>query len=213
VITKAVIFDYDGVIVNSLNVVFGIYREISRKLHKIEFKTPQELADSFDGDWKNLYARLGITNESEETIASRIYAETITVSMASIPVIAGMPEVVQSLAQKYALGIVTNTQKAFIVDKLKESRLTDCFRAIVDYQDTPKRKPEPDQIIECMRRLEAKPEEAVYIGDMDGDMIAGRRAGAKVIGVTWGWHKREKLEQHKPDIIVESPQELAGAIP
>ena len=194
--TKAVIFDYDGVIVNSLEVVFGIYREISRKLHKIEFKTPQELSDSFDGDWKKLYAKLGITNEQEEAIASRIYAQTIMESMSAIPVIKGMPEVIEKLAQKTQLGIVTNTQKAFIVDKLKAFNLTDCFKAIVDYQDTPKRKPEPDQIIECMKRLNSLPEETVYIGDMDGDMMAGRRAGVKVIGVTWGWHKKEKLEQH-----------------
>ena len=66
--------------------------------------------------------------------------------------------------------------------------------------------------ITCMKRLNSLPEETVYIGDMDGDMMAGRRAGVKVIGVTWGWHKKEKLEQHKPDLIVESPQELLEAI-
>lgn len=209
---KAVIFDYDGVIVNSLKIVFEVYKAISRKLNKVEFQSPEQLSNSFDGDWRKLYEKMGVNNKAEERIATDTYASMLFESVSKIPVIPGMSEAIHTLAGKYKMGIVTNTQKGFIVDKLKQFNLTEFFTSIVDWYDTKKRKPEPDQIMECMRQLGASPEETIYIGDMDGDMIAGQRAGVKVIGVTWGWHNPEKLKAYNPYAMVSTPEELLAAI-
>lgn len=209
---KTVIFDYDGVLVNSLKLVFEIYKEISKKLHKVEFKTARQLADSFDGDWKKLYKTLGITNKREEAIASGIYAHAIMQSLSQIPVIPHISDVLKDLSKSCKMAIVTNTLKQFIAEKLTQADVASYFSTIVDYNDTKRKKPEPDQIIECMNRLGSKPENTFYIGDMTADIIAGKRAGVKTIAVTWGWHSKEALAACSPDYIANTPQELLQII-
>lgn len=47
-----------------------------------------------------------------------------------------------------------------------------------------------------------------FVTDTAGDVIEGNRAEVKTIAVTWGFHDRERLEKAKPDIIVNTPEEL-----
>ncbi|MFO7807208.1 MAG: HAD hydrolase-like protein, partial [Candidatus Moraniibacteriota bacterium] len=47
-----------------------------------------------------------------------------------------------------------------------------------------------------------------YVGDTVGDIYEGRKAGATTIGVTWGFHDKEKMESAEPDYLVDSLEKL-----
>lgn len=60
--------------------------------------------------------------------------------------------------------------------------------------------------------MDVKPEEVLFIGDMDHDIQAGKKAGTKTAGILTGYHSRKKLEQEKPDFILENLSELKKLI-
>lgn len=209
---KGVIFDYDGVIVNSLEVNFEIYNHICHCLDKPKFDSIKEFASRLNGDWRKLLKSIGIETESERTLASYIYREGIFRMMDRIPVMDGVVEVIRKLYPDYSLGVVTNTYSEFIMDKLREARILKCFDSIVDWESMEKKKPEPDQLLKCMEELGVEPKETIYIGDMENDMVAGNRAGIKTIAVGWGWHPLEKLKKHKPELVATHPDQILDFI-
>ena len=47
-----------------------------------------------------------------------------------------------------------------------------------------------------------------YIGDTAGDIREGREAGVKTVGVTWGWHTKDKMLAAAPDYLFDKPEDL-----
>jgi HAD superfamily hydrolase (TIGR01509 family) len=205
---KAVIFDYDGVIVNSLEVNFQIYNDICRELGKPTFTSIQKFTAMLNGNWRDFWKDIGIITDKEKLIAAHLYKEGIFRLWNKIPLTEGMDKIIPEMGKKYRLGIVTNTHKNFILDKLRECNILIHFDAIIDWFSVSKRKPHPDQLISCMKELESTPEETVYIGDMEDDIMAGKNAGVKTMAVSWGWHSVEKLKRCNPDMVAEKPEDI-----
>lgn len=204
---KAIIFDYDGVIVNSLPIVYQAYCAISEKLNKIKFKSAQELGNFFNGDWKRTYKYLRI-KEDEVAIAEKIYKEINFKLKNQVKPIKGMEEIIRKLSDKFELAIVTSNYREIVEEKLKKYNLVDFFSTIIDCNDVKKMKPEPEPLLKALKKMGLKPSEAIYVGDMDGDIIMSKKAKVKIAAVTYGWHSREKLEKLNPEIVLCSPEEL-----
>jgi phosphoglycolate phosphatase-like HAD superfamily hydrolase len=62
--------------------------------------------------------------------------------------------------------------------------------------------------LECARRLGEKPEKCAYVGDTTGDIVAGRAAGMRTIGVLTGLDDYESLREQDPDVILDSVSQL-----
>lgn len=74
-------------------------------------------------------------------------------------------------------------------------------------------KPDPQIIREVMEQMpDLKPEEVIYCGDSDVDMITGHNAGVRTIGVCWGFRGRAELESCDPWLVVETPDEITRAV-
>lgn len=73
-------------------------------------------------------------------------------------------------------------------------------------------KPDPTFVLKTMENLGYKPEDTVYIGDSDVDIVTGTNAGIDVISVDWGFRSRDFLIDNGGRIIVHSPLELAELI-
>lgn len=70
------------------------------------------------------------------------------------------------------------------------------------------RKPDPEGLCFILDRFEAKPEEALYIGDSEVDLATAINAGVKPILCSWGFRGREGLEEAGAEYIIDSPQEV-----
>ncbi len=69
-------------------------------------------------------------------------------------------------------------------------------------------KPDPTALLALMDELGVRPEECLYIGDTATDMQTGRGAGAKTVGVLWGFRDREELIESGGEILLEDPMQL-----
>jgi pyrophosphatase PpaX len=87
------------------------------------------------------------------------------------------------------------------------------FDVTVGAEDTTRHKPNPDPLLLALERLGASADDAVYVGDSPFDIQAAKAAQVGSVAVTWGRiHSRERLEREAPDAVVDTVEELLGAL-
>ena len=82
------------------------------------------------------------------------------------------------------------------------------FDAVRGQKDGYPKKPAPDGVYAILEELDAAPEDCVYVGDSWVDIETGHHAGARSIGVLWGFRDRQELEAHHADAVISRPEEL-----
>ncbi len=112
------------------------------------------------------------------------------------------------------LGIVTAKRRATVrlaFDRLPE--LERNFEVVVTAQDTERDKPDPAPLLHAASQLGAASSDCAYVGDSPFDVRAAKAAGMHAVAVTWGGiHTRNRLEEEGPDAVVDSAEELLGAL-
>jgi phosphoglycolate phosphatase-like HAD superfamily hydrolase len=67
-------------------------------------------------------------------------------------------------------------------------------------------------LINCIKKLGIEPKNCIYVGDMDGDIIAAKKAGMVSVAVSWGCLNGSELKKINPDCVVKSLDELEEII-
>ncbi len=120
------------------------------------------------------------------------------------------PEVAETLAgfgnkQK---AVVTSKEVRFTRIILDHFDIAKYFDAIVGGDTTPARKPDPRPVLEAIRLLGGSAADAVMIGDSENDINAGRGAGTRTCGVTFGFRTAEQLRLSEPDVLIDRFDQL-----
>jgi phosphoglycolate phosphatase/pyrophosphatase PpaX len=111
------------------------------------------------------------------------------------------------------LGVITGKSRATALVTLEQLGLLDSFRVLYAGDDVAHQKPAPDALLLALKDLGASDEDRiVMIGDSAADVVAGRRAGVRTIGVRWGSPDYDELEMSAPDEIVSSVAELSSLL-
>jgi pyrophosphatase PpaX len=83
------------------------------------------------------------------------------------------------------------------------------FEVVVTSEDTARQKPDPEPLLHALALLEARPEEAAYVGDSPFDVRSAKAAGVHAVAVGWGGiHGPETLLAVEPDAFVATAEEL-----
>lgn len=195
-------FDYDGVIVDSFNQVARDFAEACRANGFYGINTKEDLAVLHEGNCYEQMMRLGLPEWKVDKIIMD-YEVIAGRHIEDVPVFEGMAEALREIARWNRIVIITSNisgQVRKVLGKYGISCVEDIIGAEIE-------KSKIKKIRKAMQLYPGFP--AYYIGDTAGDIIEGREAGALTVGVTWGWHDREKLESLSPDYLVSTPQELA----
>ena len=198
--SNVLIFDYDGVIADSLEIFMKKVIAACIKHGSNKVNTKEYFLNLFDD---NLYASLIERGISKETIPKLIEDFQIGLKeQKKIKLSSGVKEMLVKLSKHNKIIIVTSNITGVVEESLKLKNI-DCFEEVMG----------ADKETSKVKKIEAvkskyKNNEYFYIGDTKGDIIEGKKAGIKTIAVTWGWHNEDKLKEENPDFIVHSPQEL-----
>ncbi len=120
---------------------------------------------------------------------------------------------IHTLAERgFRLGLATAASGQWIPDTLALNGLSDCFSAVVTCGDVPVRKPAPDLLIECLKRLGSTFDRSVYVGDSPIDIMAAKAAGVRSVGVLSGASDRATLEDVVPDLILDHVGQLLAIL-
>ena len=206
---KAVIFDLDGTLLDSLpDLTTGI------NLSLADLQLPQLTAQqvqSFIGNGVASLIEQSLPQDRKDEYFPRCYElfqnhyrQHLWEQTRPYP---GITACIANLAQAgYRLGVMSNKRDP-LVKELVRHFFGDRIPAAIGECDEVPRKPSPIGIRMAMEQLAVQMEETVYVGDSPGDIITGHNAGLPVIAVAWGYRQKELLQD--ADAFAETPEHLA----
>ncbi|MSU56369.1 MAG: HAD family hydrolase [Candidatus Taylorbacteria bacterium] len=202
---KAVLFDIDGVLLDSFEAGFLFFGDIltalgyprpTRGAYKSAFHLPLTLALKYLAK-ADLTEELGRLDEILQNVSYH------TELLSEPP---GCKEVLEALHKKYKLGIITSRNRDGLSKRyFPFSKTEKYFSVTVTIEDVTHPKPHPEPLLLAAKRLKLKPSECVYVGDSHTDIEAGKSAGMKTI--LYGGKKHKKA-----DVSIRSFRRLPEAI-
>lgn len=197
---KIIIFDFDGVIADSLEIGLQCTINTFKKLGLNQIKTKKDYLECFEGNFFEKLIEKGVPKEKIPEIIQEFNREYLPKTKNILFFIEAI-RILETLSQKHNLFIVSATGTKTIKKMLKEK--TKLFKDIIG----------GDKETSKVKRIESIKKrfpnsEYFYIGDTQGDIIEGKIAKVKTIAVGWGWHTIEQLKKTKPNFIVNNPKEL-----
>jgi phosphoglycolate phosphatase len=123
----------------------------------------------------------------------------------------GMDELLLGLERRsIPWGIVTNKPARFAVPLIEALGLAERCATLVCPDHVAERKPHPEPLFLACREIGAEPRQAIYVGDHERDIEAGRNAGMRTIAVRYGYIEQpESVDLWQADIIVDTVSDLA----
>jgi len=79
-------------------------------------------------------------------------------------------------------------------------------------EDTKRARPDPEPLLKAIELLKSSTAQAFYCGDTPPDIVQGRRAGVKTIGLTTGLYTKEELEKEKPDFVFDNVEAVLNIL-
>lgn len=181
---KAIIFDLDGLLIDSEIISFEIYREILEE-YGIAYAL-DEYAKKYSGKTEiaNLTRLIETYNlpMSMETGFELVHTIETKKVQQGIALKNGAKELLVYLnKQGYRLAVATSSKKERAMNILKQHKIEKNFECFVFAEDISKSKPEPEVFLKACEKLGAKPEECLVLEDSEAGIMAAHRAGISVI--------------------------------
>ena len=205
---KAVIFDWDGTLNNSNRAIYKSYAECLRRL-KLPKLSLLKFRKIYESDYRKFEVKMGITLDKRE-LSDKIWMKTYRKQKSNL--LPGVEKFLKKIKKKYLLGLVTGGSSERVKEELHKYGLNNIFDVVITSDDIRKKKPNPESLKICAKKMNVRAGNCVYIGDMDGDILAAKKAGMISVAVDWGYLHGSFLKKFKPDHIVKSLDELYAII-
>ena len=178
---KAVLFDIDGVLMDSFEANVAFYRGF---LNRHGYHDLDE-ADLAKGHYLSLREAIALISKAPEGDLPRLLEaaralEGYPYELVRLP--EGCRETLETLRECYTLGVVTSRIREGLNQFFDFSGLHDYFAVAIGYEDYPRPKPNPDPLLAACLHLELDPWQVVYVGDAEVDRLCALAAGASFIG-------------------------------
>ncbi len=201
------IFDFDGTLANSLDIVIDEYNLIAPRFRV----KPIDRADlprlrTLGGRAALREHRVGLWKVPFLTFAMRRALHRRLPEVQPIP---GVPEALFVLQQRQCPCSILSTNSDENIRRFLAAHRLTMFTHIAGGASMFGKAP---AIKKLLRRLKLDPARTYYVGDEVRDLVAAKAAGVRSVAVTWGYAQREALLARSPDHVVESPEELVALL-
>ncbi len=194
---KLVLFDFDGVLVDTLIMHYGISKETNENITLDTFKS------LFNG---NVHESL---KESSSVKQHPRFFERYEEESRELIIPDILKNIVHELSKNHTLSIVTSTPSPLVAKLLKQSNLQDCFSDIYGLDIATSK---VIKIKSLLEKYKLEPRGAVLITDTRGDVKEAQECKVLSIAVTWGFQDKKSLEKSNPAVIIDDPADLLPAI-
>jgi HAD superfamily hydrolase (TIGR01509 family) len=204
---RAVIFDWDGTLLDSFAADAAAYEEMFAHL-SIPWGR-RELEEHYSPDWYRVYRAAGIPGsrwQEADALWRRAYLRQRPQLMP------GVRRALAQLRQQYALALVTSGNRSRVTAQLRRFGFGATLAPRVCSEDAPRRKPHPAPLRVALRRLRLPPEACVYVGDSAEDVEMARRAGVRAIGIFGPFPNHARLRAARPLALLNSITQLPGVL-
>ncbi|OJT00037.1 HAD family hydrolase [Marinobacter nauticus] len=210
---SAVLFDLDGTLIDTAP-DFIRCLNILRQQHKLEALPAEHIRRSVSNGARAMI-RVGFGLEPEHPDYLEKHTAFLDLYEAGIAIettlFEGMDELLLDLeSRSIPWGIVTNKPARFAIPLIEALGLAERCATLICPDHVTERKPHPEPLFLACREIGAEPKQAIYVGDHERDIEAGRNAGMRTIAARYGYIEQpESVDLWQADIIVDTVSDLA----
>jgi HAD superfamily hydrolase (TIGR01549 family) len=200
-----VIFDIDGTLTSSNQLIFASFNHIAEKYLGKHF-TDKEITQLF-GPTEDVILKQLCPDNYEEV--RKDYYDFYEANHSMAALYPGIVEILDFLKHKnILLSIYTGKGRDASIITLKEFHIYDYFDLIITGDEVAEHKPSPEGITLFLDKFNLPKDRVLMVGDAPADINASRAAGVKVASVIWDSYSREKVIALNPDYLFNSVNEL-----
>jgi len=206
----SLIFDASGVLIDDICTVWKANNDAYSFYGYIPFYSMEDFKQKFKLPISAFYEANGIPRKMFDAV-DRCYMERYPRYQHLIRVFPEARSVLSELKEMdVKLGVASGIPNKFLLEHLRRFQILTFFDAITGRDDCDEQKPSPKPVLATLSKLNASPKNAGYVGDMEEDMIAGKRAGVYTLAVdrSEAYHTICSLKLQDPDYIITDLNDL-----
>lgn len=208
-VVHAVVFDLDGVLVDSEELWDAVRRGVAAEAGR---PWPAEATRAMQGmstaEWSAyLTDAVGVPAEPDE-VAAAVIDRMVAQYDARLPLLPGAVEVVERLGRRWPLGLASSSPRRMINTVLESAGLAQWFRVSVSTEEVGVGKPSPAVYRTVVRRLGVDPARAVAIEDSSNGLRSAAAAGLRVLAVPHAAFPPSGDALALADVVVDSLDEI-----
>ena len=204
---RAVLFDWDGTLLNSFRADASAYARMFQALGICW--EPGSLLQHYSPDWHNVYRAVRLPAErwyEADQLWRHFYRSERPLLQP------GARQVVQVLARRFRLGLVSSGSRLRVRSQIQAFGLGPLFEVSVFGDEAPRPKPHPLQLQIALGKLGLEPACCIYVGDAPEDVKMARRAGMPAVGVIRHSPNPRGLRESRPDALIKTISSLPGLL-
>jgi beta-phosphoglucomutase len=206
-VKRAVLFDWDGTLADTRQVIVATFQQVSREVgvtvsaEFIERRIGTGAAQTF----REILQTAG--KHFDDTIIEKLLEKKIQAEMSmssKVKLFPGALKLLEALQGKIRLALASMNNRAVIEDLLNALKIRDCFEVALTVEKVSKFKPDPEIFLNTASKLRCLPADCVVVEDSIFGVQAAKAAGMDCIAVLTGVYGRDELQTANPGLIVES---------
>jgi len=191
-------FDWDGVLLDSLGAAFNVYNKIFARLGA-KILTKDQYLELQSPNWYDFYIKIGLPKALWKEVDSewlRLYQEERPdLHEDALDCLASLKRA------KLRLALVSNGSRVRVEEELVRFKLRSFFEVVLFGEKTEELKPSPIMLERALGAMGVEPRKAVYVGDSPADIQAAKNAGVPSIAIARGPIQAERLRREGPDRV------------
>jgi HAD superfamily hydrolase (TIGR01509 family) len=212
-VIDAVVFDLDGVIVDSEHVWDEVRRQLAEERGgRWNDRASRDMMGMSSVEWSQYMHDVIGLEESPEEINNEVVRRLEGIYRERLPLIPGAVDAVRALAARWPLGLASSSNRELIDLVLEVSSLDRYFGVTVSSEEVPRGKPAPDVYLAAAQRLEAAPERCAAVEDSEKGILSGKAAGMRVIAIPNPHFPPAAEALGEADVVLDSIAELTPEI-
>ena len=207
--TDAVVFDLDGVLVDSEHVWDEIREQLARERGgRWHAGAQRAMMGMSSPEWSRyMHDEIGLA-ETPEEINAEVVRRLEGRYREALPLVDGAAEAVERLASRWPLAVASSSNRPIIDLVLELSGLAPLFRATVSSEEVAAGKPAPDVYLEAARRLGVAPRRCAAIEDSHNGIRSAKGAGMAVVAIPNPHYPPGDDALAEADVVLDSIEEL-----
>ncbi len=211
---KAVIFDLDGTLLNTLE---DLTDSVNAALAHFDLpaKSIEYVRESIGNGGRMLISKV-VPGGEEHPCFEQILEYYVPYYQSHCKIKTrpydGIPEAMRALKDMGIRMAIVSNKGDGAVKELASVYFQDLAAEAVGEREGIRRKPWPDSVLEAMRLLKCGPDEVLYVGDSEVDHQTAMAAGIPDVLVTWGFRPAEDLRELGSAYLIDRPEELVWVV-
>lgn len=197
---QAILFDVDGTLLDTNEFIFQAF-EHTITTQGFTSQTREQIRNVIGKNLEDCYTLLtGCTHPADLVEAHRAFQENNY--HLSTPFQNTIETLTKLKESGFKIAVITTRFKRTSIQTLANAKILEFFDLVLSGDDVKNLKPHPESLEKALEFFDIAPQQAAMVGDTHVDVLAGKNAGTKTIGVTYGFGG-EKIKEHNPDFVVE----------